>query len=232
MTTAEPDRQPLKVVTLVYPGATPMDFLGPAMALNFFGEVHFYWKNLDPIFCDFIEVLPNATFGDLPEHFDVLLVPGGGGQLAPMNDDEVLGFIQECGRRADYITSVCTGSLILAMAGLLNGYKAATHWTATDILADLGAIPVESRVVEDRNRITGGGITAGIDFGLALLAKLRGPEAAKTAQLIMEYDPAPPFDAGSPAAAGPELTNRVRTLVSAGNEKIRRLIAERKSRTA
>jgi len=230
MTTPDFSQPPLKVVTLVYPGATPLDFIGPAMALHFFGEVRFYWKNLEPIFCDFMEVLPNATFADLPEHFDVLLVPGGKGQLAPMGDDETLDFLQECGRRADYITSVCTGSLILGMAGLLTGYRAATHWAALELLADLRAIPVKARVVEDRNRFTGGGVTAGIDFGLSLLAKLRGPEAAKLAQLIMEYNPAPPFNAGSPETAGPELAGLVTAQSKAVNEEMRRLIAARKDR--
>ena len=228
MTPSDPDRPPLQVVTLVYPGATLLDFIGPAMALSFFGEVRFYWKNLEPIFCDFIEVLPNATFADLPERFDVLLVPGGKGKLLPMGDDETLASIQECGRRADYITSVCTGALILGQAGLLNGYRATTHWAALDLLANLGATAVKARVVEDRNRFTGGGITAGIDFGLTLLAKLRGPEAAKMAQLIMEYNPAPPFNAGSPETAGPELAGAAAAQARAGNDEMRRLIAERR----
>ena len=227
MTKPDLNQPPLKVVTLIYPGATLLDFVGPAMALSFFGEVRFYWKNLSPIYCDFIEVRPNATFADLPEHFDVLLVPGGKGPLAPMDDEETLAFLQECGRRAVYITSVCTGSLILGLAGLLNGYRAATHWTAPELLAELGAIPVQARVVEDRNRFTGGGITAGIDFGLTLLAKLRGPEAARLAQLIMEYNPAPPFNAGSPETAGPELTDLVTAQSRPGNEEMRRLIAKR-----
>ena len=230
MTIPDFNQPPLKVVTLVYPGATLLDFIGPAMALSFFGEVRFYWKNLEPIFCDFIEVLPNATFDQLPERFDVLLVPGGGGKLVPMDDEETLGFVQECGRRADYITSVCTGSLILGMAGLLNGYRATTHWAAMDLLGELGATAVKARTVEDRNRFTGGGITAGIDFGLALLARLRGPEAARLAQLIMEYNPAPPFEAGSPETAGPELAGLASAQAKAGNEEMRRLIAAGKSR--
>lgn len=230
MTTPDFNQPPLKVVTLVYPGATFLDCIGPCTALSLFGEIQLVWKNREPILGDCIQVLPNATFADLPEHFDVLLIPGGAGVLTPMIDDEALAFVQECGRRADYITAVCSGSLILGMAGLLEGYRATSHWATHELLADFGAIPVKARVVEDRNRLTGGGITAGIDFGLTLLAKLRGPEAARMAQLLMEYDPAPPFKAGSPEAAGPELTDLVKAQAKPGNDEIRRLIAERKKR--
>lgn len=224
------NQPPLKIVTLVFPGATLLDYIGPCFAWSLFGEVQLVWKNLDPIFNDFMHVVPNATFTDIPEHFDILLVPGGGGVLAPMKDDEALEFVQECGRRADYITAVCTGSLILGMAGLLNGYRASSHWAAHDLLAEFGAIPVKARVVEDRNRFTGGGITAGIDFGLTVLAKLRGPEVAKMAQLIMEYNPAPPFNAGSPETAGPELAAVVAAQAKPRNDEMRRLIAARKNR--
>lgn len=230
MSTLELNQPPLKIVTLVYPGATFLDYIGPCTALSLFGDIQLIWKNREPVFGDFIQMLPNATFADLPEHFDVLLIPGGGGVLAPLIDDEVLAFVQECGRRADYITAVCSGSLILGMAGLLEGYRATSHWATHDLLADFGAIPVKARIVEDRNRLTGGGITAGLDFGLTLLAKLRGPEAAKMAQLLMEYNPAPPFEAGSPETAGPGLTELIAAQAGPANDEIRRLIAERKKR--
>jgi cyclohexyl-isocyanide hydratase len=115
-----------------------------------------------------------------------------------MNDAEVLAFLADRGASAKYVTSVCSGSLLLGAAGLLKGYQATSHWAARDMLSAFGAKPVDSRVVVDRNRVSGGGVTAGIDFGLVLLAKLRGDDAAKLTQLAMEYDPAPPFDAGSP----------------------------------
>lgn len=215
---------PLKTVILIYPGVTLLDMIGPATALSMFGSVQLVWKNREPIASDngFL-VTPNATLAEVPEHFDLLLIPGGPGKLAPLDDQEVLDFVRDCGRRADYLTSVCTGALILGAAGLLKGYRATTHWAAHDLLPDFGAIPVNERIVIDRNRLTGGGVTAGIDFGLTLLARLRGDEAAKIAQLIMEYDPAPPFNSGSPETAGLELTAKVRQMVDGDNEEIRRL---------
>jgi cyclohexyl-isocyanide hydratase len=122
-----------------------------------------------------------------------------------IKDDEILNFLAEAGKTARYVTSVCTGSLLLGAAGLLNGYKAATHWSYYEALAATGAEPVHARVVVDRNRFSGAGVTAGIDFGLTLLAELRGEVAAKATQLAMEYDPQPPFQTGSPEGAGPEL---------------------------
>lgn len=230
MTTSNSNPAPLKIVTLLYPGVSILDYIGPCTALSFFGEIQLVWKNMDPVACDLSLVTPTATFADVPEHFDVLLVPGGPGKLDPLNDDEILAFVAGCGKRADYITAVCTGSLILGMAGLLEGYRATTHWASHDLLADFGAIPVKSRVVEDRNRMTGGGITAGIDFGLTLLAKLRGQEAAEMAQLIIEYNPAPPFNAGSPETAEPRLVSRMIADAEPDREIIRQLIAKKMRR--
>jgi cyclohexyl-isocyanide hydratase len=151
------------------------------------------------------------TFKECPEDVSILFVPGGtGGTVKAMSDPEVIGFLKSRGAKAEYVTSVCTGSLVLGVAGLLRGYRATTHWVAHEILAQLGAVPVTERVVQDRNRFTGGGVTAGIDFGLALAAKLRDPAYASRMQLAMEYAPAPPFNAGTPAQAGPELTQRMR----------------------
>ena len=127
----------------------------------------------------------------------------------PAPGRSVLRFLAERGKTARFVTSVCTGALVLGAAGLLEGYKATTHWATYEALAALGATVEHRRVVTDRNRVTGGGVTAGIDFGLTLLAELRGEVVAKTTQLVLEYDPAPPFDAGTPAAAGPELTAMV-----------------------
>ena len=129
-----------------------------------------------------------------------------------LEDETLLEFLRVQGRQAAYVTSVCTGSLLLGAAGLLSGYRAATHWMSMDLLALFGAIPVAERVVVDRNRITGGGVTAGIDFGLVVAAELAGEDAARRIQLMMEYDPAPPFDAGSPLRASPEVVAAVREL--------------------
>jgi cyclohexyl-isocyanide hydratase len=126
-----------------------------------------------------------------------------------MRDAEVLRFLAERGARARYVTSVCSGSLLLGAAGLLRGYKATSHWACHEALSLFGATPVVARVVTDRNRVTGGGVTAGIDFGLVLLAKLLGENLARMSQLGMEYDPEPPFDAGTPRKAGKETVKKV-----------------------
>lgn len=140
-------------------------------------------------------------------------VPGGFGTWDVMNHDRALAFLRARAPHARYVTSVCSGALILASAGLLDGYKAATHWATFDALRELGVEGVHNRVVTDRNRITGGGVTAGIDFGLTVLAALRGEAVAKTTQLLLEYDPQPPFDAGSPSRAGAEITERTLALL-------------------
>lgn len=196
---------------LLYPGLTLMDLLGPQTALSTSANVHLVWKSRDLIESDTGIVLrPTATFADCPKDLDALFVGGGPGQFAIMNDPETVRFLADRGRRAKYVTSVCSGSLMLGAAGLLRGYKATSHWACRDLLPLFGATPVEARVVVDRNRITGGGVTAGIDFGLVLLTTLLGEDIAKMTQLALEYDPEPPFRAGTPAEAGPDVTKKVR----------------------
>ena len=153
-----------------------------------------------------VALCPNTTFDNCPEDLDVLFVPGGFGTNDAMKDPDIIGFLARVGPKARYVTSVCSGSLVLGMAGLLDGYRAATHWACYPALEAVGAIATHERVVADRNRYTGGGVTSGIDFGLTLLAELRGEQVAKVTQLTMEYDPKPPFDTGTPETAGPELT--------------------------
>ncbi len=135
-----------------------------------------------------------------------------------MSDVEVLDFLADRGPRARYVTSVCSGSLILGAAGLLEGYRAGCHWTALDLLPLFGAQPSEDRVVTDRNRVTGGGVTAGIDFGLTLLAQMFGEDTAKLSQLAMEYDPKPPFDSGSPRVADPAHVALIRQMTAPVND--------------
>ena len=154
-------------------------------------------------------IVPTTTFADCPP-LDVICVPGGGGQVELMADRETLDFLRKQAATARYVTSVCTGSLVLGAAGLLKGYKSACHWAWRDMLKDFGAIPVAERVVRDRNRISGGGVTAGIDFGLTVAAELAGEEVARSIQLVLEYDPQPPFDSGSPEKAGAERVKRIR----------------------
>ena len=190
-----------------------LDLVGPHhifSALQGF-TVQLVWKTTDLITSDMgLTIKPTMTLKDCPEELAVLFVPGGTASTVKMMEDpEVLAFLKSRGEKADYITSVCTGSLVLGAAGLLRGYKATTHWLAHDVLKTLGAEPVKERVVRDRNRVTGGGVTAGIDFGLTLAAQLNDEKYAKRVQLVMEYAPAPPFKSGTPAEAGEELTKAV-----------------------
>ncbi|MFT3771753.1 MAG: DJ-1/PfpI family protein [Minicystis sp.] len=218
---------PVRIGLLLFPGVTPLDLTGPAEVFARMpgSEVHLVWKTADPVATGAgWRILPTLSFADAPP-FDVICVPGGEGQIALMADDETLDFLRRQAAGARYVTSVCTGSLVLGAAGLLVGYRAACHWMSLDQLALLGAIPVAERVVTDGNRITGGGITAGIDFALTVAAELRGAEAACAVQLGMEYHPRPPFLSGSPAQAAPELVARVTQ--RAADRQARRLAATR-----
>ncbi|OYU51605.1 MAG: hypothetical protein CFE27_10875 [Alphaproteobacteria bacterium PA1] len=202
---------------LIYPGVTQLDATGPAQILSLVpgAKIHMIWKELEPVSTDAgFSINPTDDFATCPD-LDVICVPGGTGQRPMMADEEFLAFLTRQGTGARYVTSVCSGSLLLGAAGLLKGYKSACHWAYRDLLPMFGAEPVAERIVRDRNRITGGGVTAGIDFGLTLAAELAGEETAKQIQLFVEYDPAPPFDVGSPERAGPQLTESVRSMLAA-----------------
>ena len=197
---------------LIFPAVTQLDATGPAQVLARTpgATLHMIWKTRDPVKTDAgFSIVPTTTFAECPQ-LDVICIPGGAGQIDLMNDAETLAFVAAQGAKARYVTSVCTGSLVLGAAGLLNGYRSACHWASRDLLAAFGAIPVAERVVRDRNRFSGGGVTAGIDFGLTLLAELAGDEVAQSVQLGLEYDPQPPFQSGSPEKAGADRTARVR----------------------
>lgn len=198
-----------KVAFLIYPQFTALDMVGPHyMFTSLMGATtHVVAKTKEPVASDTgLVFVPSATFETCPDDLDILCVPGGGpGTLAAMKDEATLRFLKDRGARAKYVTSVCTGSLLLGAAGLLNGYKATSHWTTLSLLPQFGAIPVNERVVRDRNRITGAGVTAGIDMGLTLIASLRDRTYAEGVQLLAEYAPAPPFDAGTPDRAPPEV---------------------------
>ena len=198
---------PISVALLLFPNVTQLDLTGPAQVLSRLGNVQLdlVWKDRTPVATDAgFAIVPTATFADI-SRADILCVPGGMGVTEVIADDEAMAWVRAVGAEARWVTSVCTGSLILGAAGLLKGYRAATHWSWRDYLAMFGAEMVPERVVVDRNRVTGGGVTAGIDFALTLMAEVRGDQFAKAVQLSLEYDPAPPFDAGSPEKAGPEL---------------------------
>ena len=208
-----------KVAMLLYPGLTLLDLVAPHAVFAHTMETHLVWKTTDPVPSDSgVAVHPTTTFADCPTDLDVLFVPGGMGQAPVAADEEVLDFLADRGAQARYVTSVCGGSLILGAAGLLDGYRATTHWSGVDVLALFGAEYAEGRVVVDRNRITGGGVTAGLDFGLVVLAQLLGEDTAKMTQLMLEYAPAPPFDAGTPESAGPEITAMARALNEPANQ--------------
>jgi cyclohexyl-isocyanide hydratase len=188
--------QPLNIGILFFPQMTQLDITAPfeVFARLPGARVHLLWKTIEPIVSDVgLTLMPTTTFADCPA-LDVICVGGGPGQIALMDDLEVMQFVRDKGGSARYVTSVCAGSIILAGAGLLTGYKAGCHWLSLDQLALLGAIPVKQRVVVDRNRISGGGVTAGIDFGFQVAAELCGEDVARRLQLLLEYDPEPPFD--------------------------------------
>jgi len=206
----------MHVVMLAYPDMTQLDLTGPLEVFTRFKEVtvDLAWKNKAPIKAgSVLEIIPTVSFTDCPQG-DVLFVPGGPGQAALMEDPEILGFLQKQAEKARYVTSVCTGSLILAAAGLLTGYSATCHWLSLNQLSYFDVAPVSERVVIDRNRITGAGVTSGIDFALALSAEIFGEARTRRAQLSMEYDPKPPFPGGSPATSDPAIVESLRELMA------------------
>jgi len=222
----------MRIAFLLFPDVTELDLTGPAQVLSRIGDVsvELVWKTRDPVPTDAgFPLLPTATFDEI-DAADILCVPGGFGTVAAMQDDVVLDWVRRIAADAQWVTSVCTGSLVLAAAGLLKGYRAGCHWASRHQLEWFGAIPVAERVVFDRNRVTGGGVTAGIDFGLSLAAAIRGEAHARFIQLSLEYDPAPPFDSGSPDKATPETLASYRALVAKhapGREETVKAIADR-----
>lgn len=201
-----------RVGYLVFPDITQLDLTGPQQVLARLPGVEqlLVWKTREPVRSESgLMLVPDATYGDCPP-LDMICVPGGPGMNALLTDAETLDFLQRMAPGARYVTAVCTGSLVLGAAGLLKGRRAATHWAAMEFLPAFGATPVHERVVIDGNVITGGGVTAGIDFGLKVAAEVAGETVAKMLQLIIEYDPAPPFDSGHPRSADPALLAMLR----------------------
>ena len=214
--------QTISVVVPVYDGVTQLDFTGPHQFLSRTPDVQVRVASLDgrPVTAD------RLTFSNLEDlgaiaACDVLLVPGGGGCLNAIENDRFLEEIARLGATARYLTSVCTGSLILGAAGFLRGRRAACHWAWRELLPLFGAIVDEGRVVRDGNILSGGGVTAGIDFVLALIAELRGPRVAETVQLGLEYAPQPPFDSGRPDTAPAEVLEAVNARQAAGRAERR-----------
>jgi len=204
---------PFRIGLLLFPDITQLDMTGPYEVFTKFpeAEVRLIWKTLEPVKAGGgMRIMPDTTFADCPQ-LDLVCVPGGSGMNPLMEDAETLAFLKKQAVGARYVTSVCTGALVLGAAGLLKGRRAATHWMSREMLSAFGATPVAERVVVDGNVITGGGVTAGIDFALRVAAEAFGEDLAKAIQLGIEYDPHPPFNAGSPEGAGPAVTERARS---------------------
>lgn len=221
-----------QIAMLIYPAFTALDLIGPQhyLAGLMGAKVHLVARTMTPVTSDTgVTILPTATFETCPKDLDILFAPGGtAGTIAAMNDAATLAFVADRGSRAKYVTSVCTGSLVLGAAGLLRGYRATSHWAVRDVLSEFDAVPVEERVVIDRNRITGAGVTSGLDFGLRITAELRDEQYARMQQLMSEYDPQPPFDAGSPRKA-PKDAAMVKGMISGFQTAA--LAAARKAKT-
>lgn len=202
----------IRIGLVLFPNLTQLDLTGPAEVFSRMpgAEVVYLWKTLAPVSSDRgMRILPSEIFDECRQ-LDVICVPGGPGQIELMDDTETLQFLQRIAPTCRLVTSVCTGSLVLGAAGLLAGYRATSHWSSIDQLSLLGAEPVPERVVRDRNRITGAGVTSGIDFALTVVAELFTPRIAEEIQLQMEYDPEPPYHAGSPRSASAELVSAVK----------------------
>ncbi len=206
--------QPFRIGFLMWPNLTQLDMTGPAQVLHRMpgAEVHFVWKTLAPVPSDCgLALVPTTTLADCPP-LDMICVPGGGPVATVMRDPEVLDWLRRQAAGAQLITSVCTGSLILAAAGLLDGYRAGCHWAWGEYIALFGAIYVAERTVIDRNRITAGGVTAGIDFAFRVVEHLHGRDIAEAIKLALQYDPEP-LGSGIPATARPEILAMVRARI-------------------
>lgn len=218
---------PARIGLLLFPNLTQLDLTGPWEVFSSFPntETRLIWKERGPVAAvKGLTILADTSFAECPP-LDLLCVPGGPGMNTLLTDAETLAFVRRQAATARWITSVCTGSLVLGAAGLLKGKRAASHWTSRDMLAAFGAIPVDDRVVVDGNVVTGGGVTAGIDFALRIAAEWHGEGLAKAIQLGIEYQPAPPFDCGTPATAPA-------ALVAAIREKAEPMLAQRRAQVA
>lgn len=218
----------VRIGFLLFPDITQLDLTGPFEVLSMMpgAHMHLVWKDKRPLRAGSGLILqPTDTFAECPQ-LDVICIPGGAGMNPLLTDEATLDFVRRQAAHARYVTSVCTGALVLGAAGLLQGKRAATHWMLMPFLEAFGAIPVHERVVVDGNIITGGGVTAGIDFGLRVVAEMAGDDVARRIQLGIEYDPRPPFDSGHPRAADPALVQTV-TEAAAARQAERRAQVER-----
>ncbi|PKA17084.1 DJ-1/PfpI family protein [Leptospira haakeii] len=222
-------QEPFNIGLLIFPDLTPLDFVGPYEVFSRMknSKVYVIAETKEPIPSERgLFILPDRTLDENLD-LDLVLVPGGLGVNRLMENEKILGWLKEKSKTSKYISSVCTGSLVLAAAGLLNGYKATTHWLSLDVLKLFPGIDVkEDRVIIDRDRITGGGVTAGIDFALQVVAEIQGRKAAEEIQLMIEYNPEPPFLSGHPKTAKPDLVSETMTSKKKGQD-LRKEIAVR-----
>jgi cyclohexyl-isocyanide hydratase len=219
---------PFTVGLLLFPDLTQLDLTGPYEVFSRMPDttVQLIAATLVPVRSERgLTITPDTTFERVRD-LDLVCVPGGAGVNPMMEDEPLLELLRGQGRRARYVTSVCTGALLLGAAGLLRGYRATTHWLSLDLLPLFGAHPVDERVVVDRNRITGGGVTAGIDFGLFVASHVSGSAVAQETQLALEYNPAPALHSGSPRTAPQSVVDSVVSARQTAKSK-RRAIAER-----
>lgn len=223
-----PDTSPIEIGILAFPNVQQLDLSCPYEVLAMWPKtrVRLVWKTPEAVSSSSGLVLkPDATFANCGR-LDVICVPGGAGINPLLADEETLAFLRRQAEGARYVTSVCTGALVLGAAGLLLGKRATTHWGALDLLAPLGALPVRERIVRDGRLMTGGGVTAAIDFGLALIAELAGDATAQAIQLGLEYAPAPPFPAGDPDSAPPAVLAAVKKRMAPMRAERAKLVAE------
>lgn len=206
-----------KIAMLLYPGFYAPDLINPQFIFSSMMGSTVYLvsptEDLNPVDASGVSIVPTHTQSQCPDDLDILFIPGGAtGTLNALKDKDFINFIKNKAATAKYITSVCTGSLLLGQAGLLKGKSATSHWSTLELLAKFGAIAVKKRVVWDGNIVTGGGVTAGLDFGLEIVAKLRGEKYAQAIQLQMEYAPEPPFNSGLPEKAPPFIRKNVKDM--------------------
>lgn len=204
-----------RIVFVLFDNVTQLDFAGPVQFLSRLpgAETHVVTRDGLPVTTDCgFAICPTGSFADCPQA-DILCVPGGHGVRQAIGNADLVGFVRTQAKSAQWITSVCTGSFILGTAGLLQGKQATTHWAYTQLLSLYGATHVAARVVRDGNLVTAGGVTSGIDFALELIALAQGEDVARTIQLALEYDPAPPFTGGTPATTPAPLLNGLRDRV-------------------
>jgi cyclohexyl-isocyanide hydratase len=229
-----PPERHLHIGALIFPGMDQMDFTGPFEVLSRTPNSRFYvfGKTTSPVRdARGLVLTPEKSFADLPP-LDVLVVPGGGGVNALMEDDETLAFLRRQAGGVSCLFSVCTGALLLGAAGLLAGRRATTHWASHDLLPQFGAQAVDARVVVDGNLVTAAGVTSGLDAALQVVAILRGDEAAQGIQLYLEYSPDPPFASGSPKSAPPAVAAQVRDQLRAVTEERHRITGRVAARLA